>query len=390
MRRRDLWTGAGTRIIGVLGLTEFSRGALIIALLPAYVTGPLGASLTTVGWALSGHYFLDTVFRGPMGWLVDRIGPSKVLLIGVFIEIIALIGTMNAARPSGVIAFVALLGVGTATHWPSAVTGINRLASPDRRGSMMGLVFAAWLIGSGVGPVLINFLLHGRDRVAFLLLVLADVAAFALALGIYDPRLHRVRHPLHRTGHWIHALWPFRYLIPGMFVQTMTLGVMLPIVRPFTTGVLNLNQWQFAELLLGSGALTVLLLVPMGRLTDRWGIRFPLVGGFFVAGGALIGVAFFRGFFELVVVGGLLGLAYAMILPSWNAFLANLIPKHIEGALWGMFMTVEGLGMAVGPIIGARLFGWANWAPFVVSALILLGMGSFYWVFPMNNLIRQR
>lgn len=372
-------------LITILGLAEFSRGALIVSLLSAYVTGPLGASITIVGWALSSHYFMDTVFRGPSGWLVDRLGVTRILTAGLVIEILAFVGIMNTMSPDWVIVFVALLGVGTATHWPAVVTGINRLTPTERRGSMMGMVFAAWLTGSGIGPVLINFLLGGRDRLAFLVLIAADILAFSISLTVSDSRLQQMIKHSSPIRHRFRVLWPFRFVIPGMFFQNMTLGIMLPILQPFTSRVLHLNHWQFAELLLGSGAFTVLLLVPMGKITDHFGLRVPLVGGFFVAGVSLLGFGLLRHFMELVLIGGILGLSYAMILPSWNAFLAEMIPKDMEGWLWGVFMTVEGFGMAVGPIVGARLFGLAIWAPFVFSSVILLIMGTFYWLFPFQK-----
>ncbi len=376
-------------LVGILGLAEFARGALIVSLLPAFVTGPLGAPITIVGWALSSHYFLDTVFRGPSGWLVDRIGPPRVLTIGVAIEILALIGAMNTHSPDWVIVFVAILGIGTATHWPAVVTGTNRLTPPERRASIMGLVFAAWLTGAGLGPVFINFLLQGRDRTAFLVLIAADIVAFIFTIVVYDPRLSHIHEAKDRVHNWLKTLKPFRAVLPGMFVQNMTMGVMLPILQPFVSRVLHFNHWQFAELLVGSGAFTVLLLVPMGRFTDRFGLKVPLIAGFFLAGGSLAAVGLLRHFWPLIFAGGLLGFSYAMILPSWNAFLAGMIPKEIEGWLWGVFMTVEGMGMAVGPIIGARLFGYRIWAPFMVSAAILLIMGVFYTVYPLGKAIRS-
>ena len=283
-------------LVGILGLAEFARGALIVSLLPAFVTGPLGAPITIVGWALSSHYFLDTVFRGPSGWLVDRIGPPRVLTIGVAVEILALIGAMNTHSPDWVIVFVAILGIGTATHWPAVVTGTNRLTASDRRASVMGLVFAAWLTGAGLGPVLINFLLQGRDRTAFLVLIMADLLAFSLTVVVYDPRLFQIHETGNRVHHWFKTLKPFRAVLPGMFVQNMTMGVMLPILQPFVSRVLHFSHWQFAELLVGSGALTVVLLVPMGRFTDRFGIKVPLIVGFFLAGGSLTAVGLLRDF----------------------------------------------------------------------------------------------
>lgn len=356
----------------------------MVALLSNYVTGPLGAPLTVAGLALSAHYFLDTLFRGPSGYLVDSWGSKRVLLVGVGIEVVAFFGLMNTASALGAIAFVALLGVGTATHWPAVVTGTNRLTGQASRASAMSLVFAAWLAGSGLGLMVINFLMHGRDRTAFAILILVDLAAWSLVIAVQSPELDPKRPAPHPMSDWLRTLWPFRFILPGMFLQNMTLGLMLPIFEPYVNRVLHLTHWQFAVLLVGGGAIAVGLLWPMGRVTDRLGLRLPLIGGFFVAAFALFLLGFTRHFYLLVGLGGILGFAYAMILPSWNAFLGRLVPKGIEGWHWGVFMTFEGLGMAVGPTIGTRLFEMAVWAPFVFSALILLVMGFFYWLFPFD------
>lgn len=384
LNSRDTRVPTKILLTTVLGLAEFSRGALVVTLLANYVTGPLGAPLTVVGWALASHYLMDTVFRGPSGWVVDQVGPAKVLTVGVGIEVAAFVGLMHAHGAVGVVVWVGLLGVGTATHWPAVVTGTNRLSEPHSRASSMSLVFAAWLAGAGMGPMVVNFFLGGTDQRAFFLLVAVDVIAWLLTWTIRHDRLQGQNPAYHPMRQWFTTLWPFRLILPGMFLQNMTLGLMLPIFEPYVNHVLHLTHWQFAELLVFAGALTVLLLWPMGRITDQLGLRVPLIGGFFLAGVALALLAFTRQFFSVVLLGGILGLAYAMILPSWNAFLGELVPKAIEGWHWGVFMTVEGLGMSVGPLVGTRLYEWAIWAPLVFSATILLMMGTFYWTFPFD------
>jgi MFS family permease len=372
-------------LIGVLATAEFARTALLVTLLPAFVQGPLRSSLSIAGVAISAHYLLDTAGRSPAGWFVDRFGPRLTLIIGVAIEIGALVLAMHAHRPVWLIVFLAIMGVGTAAHWPAVVTGTNRLTPNKYRGAMMGAVFAGWLIGSGLGPVALNFVMGNQltDRFAFEVLIWADIAAFALVLLLNGPRLRefspepRVQHT---TRGW-RVIWRLRAVLPGMLVQTMVLGLLMPVLRPLTHRVLHLSQWEFAALLLGAGALTVLLLVPMGRLADHMGLKLPLIGGFWLAGASLLGLAFLRSFWALLGVGALLGLSYSLILPSWNAFLARMIPAEQEGLLWGLFMTVEGIGLTIGPSVGARLFEVAPEAPFLLAAGILFVMGFFYWAF---------
>lgn len=375
-------------LIGILAAAEFSRTALVVALLPAYATGPLGMPLGLVGFMISGHYLVDTIFRTPMGWLVDRFGPRLTLTLGVLVEAVALVGAARTHNAAWLALWVAALGVGTAAHWPAVVTGTNRLTDARYRSSMMGLVYAGWIAGSGLGPITINFVVGtlGSDRIAFDILVAMELVALALTALLTDARLWEVKGGGVPLVSWmgLKRLWPLRAVIPGMFVQTLVLGELLPVLEPLTHQVLRLTQWEYAVLLLGSGALTVLLLVPMGRLADHLGLKVPLVGGFWLAGLALVGVALIRDFWWLIGVGGALGLAYALILPAWNAFLARLIPVEQEGLLWGAFMTVEGLGMAVGPVVGAHLFEWAVPAPFFLATLVLLVMGVFYWRYPIG------
>jgi len=375
------------QLIGILGAAEFARMALVVVLLPSYATGPLGLSLTVVGLMISVHYAMDTIFRSPAGWLVDRVGPKLVLMGGLAIEVAAIFGAMHAHRAIWLFVFMGLLGIGTASHWPSVVTGTNRLTHTAHRGTMMGAVFAGWIAGSGVGPVVVNFVIGnlGSDELAFLLLIAADVVALGLAILIRDHRLDERSAGEHRPSilSGLKVIWPLRSVLPGMFVQTMVLGLLLPLLQPLTHRVLHLDQLEYAVLLLGSGGLTVLLLVPMGRVADRLGIKVPLIGGFWLAALALLALSAVRQFWLLVAVGVVLGLAYALILPSWNAFLARLIPSAQEGLLWGVFMTVEGLGMTVGPALGAHLFQWSIYAPFILAAGILTLMSGFYWMYPL-------
>ncbi len=372
-------------LIGVLATAEFARTALLVTLLPAFVQGPLRSTLGIAGVAISAHYLLDTAGRSPAGWFVDRFGPRITLIIGVAIEIVALVLAMHAHRPVWLIVFLALMGVGTASHWPAVVTGTNRITPSKYRGAMMGAVFAGWLTGSGLGPVALNFVMGNQltDRFAFEVLIWADLAAFALVLLLNGPRLREFSSEprAHHAARGWRVIWPLRVVLPGMLVQTMVLGLLMPVLRPLTHRVLHLSQWQFAALLLGAGALTVLLLVPMGRLADHMGLKVPLVGGFWLAAASLLGLAFLRSFWALLGVGALLGLSYSLILPAWNAFLARMIPAEQEGLLWGLFMTVEGIGLTIGPSVGARLFEVAPQAPFLLAAAILVVMGFFYWAF---------
>ncbi len=366
---------------------EFVRTGVLITLLPALATQRWHVGIDAAAWAISAHYLVDTIGRAPAGWLVDRWGTRRPLAVGMLIAIIALTLLFTIGNRVPLFVLTGLYGIGTAPLWPATVTE----ATGDRNqsvGGAMGYVFAAWLVGAGLGPVLTNVLVHHDFYYAFILLlgVQAIGAVWAPLVTGFTKRLRRPSTPLHAL---LSALWRVRPLLPGMFAQTMSLGLFLPIINVFAQRVLGLNPYGYAELLFGAGAVAVLLMVPLGHLSDRIGIKLPLVVGFGLASVAVFLLGGARSFDSALGFGILAALAYAFILPAWNSLLASVAPGGAEGSLWGVFMSVEGLGLAVGPVLGAR--AWDRFGvrgPFAAAAVLLGVMAVFYLSYPLYRLRR--
>ena len=367
-------------------LGEFVRTGLLVTLLPALATGSWHVGLEAAAWAISVHYLVDTIGRTPAGWLVDRFGTRRVLAVGMAIAFVALVLLFTlGGHHVPLYLLTGLYGVGTAPLWPATVTE----ATGDRRqsaGSVMGYVFAAWLVGAGLGPILTNLAVHGSFTWGFLLLVAGQGAVlfWAPAVTGITRRLKRPQTPWRALAQ---ALWQVRPLLPGMFAQTLTLGLFLPILNLFTQRVLHLNPISYAELLFGAGGVAVVLMVPLGRMSDRIGVKAPLAIGFALAAIAVLLLGGARTFTSALGFGAMAGLAYALILPAWNSLLASVAPGGAEGSLWGVFMSVEGLGLSVGPVLGAHawvMFGTKG--PFAVAGVVLLVMAVFYFSYPLQRL----
>jgi len=68
----------------------------------------------------------------------------------------------------------------------------------------------------------------------------------------------------------------------------------------------------------------------------------------------------------------LVGISYAFILPGWNTFVSHLVPKGERGAIWGFFLTLQGSGMVVGPLVSGKIWDvMGHEAPFIVSSLVM-------------------
>ena len=380
-----------------LMLVEFVRNALILSLLPNLGVDVSGVTPAIVGLAISVHYFFDNILRTPMGMLVDRYGHRLALSVGLIVAALGLLLIARADTPLTLIAGGGLFGIGASPLWPTVISAITSTCKEEEKASSMGYVYTAWLIGGGAGPVLINFIFVWSLRAAFTVLVSLLLIAGLLSLTV------RIKHHAHVTmretisaidlrryfREIIVHLKEIRILFPGMFVQTFAIGVLIPILTPYARLVLGVSpQMQSLAIILVGGA-TVILLPVMGRLVDRVGARPFLSGGFLLCSAMLVLFSLQRSIGPALIFMVLLGISYSMILPSWNSVLDRSIAHDKRGAMWGMFMTIEGLGTATGPLFGGHLWDSISpQAPFLLSAIVVRTMGILYLFLRLPGLER--
>ncbi|HVB11029.1 MAG TPA: MFS transporter [Bacillota bacterium] len=376
---------------------EFARGAMFISLLPAYLPERVGIPTAMVGIIVSVQYLADGLLRSPAGWLVDRFGAWVVLAPALSVAAAAavLLPRIHSFLPLLLVAV--LFGAGTSPNWPAAISGSVRASGLKGRAAGMSLVFMAWIGGGGLGPVLVNFLINHGYRLAFRVAagvaLLAPIVAIARLLTLpADQRVQRqdpaaAAAASGSVGQFWRHLWHIRALLPGMFVQTLALGMLVPILVPFAKQDLGLSQPQFGLLMVAGGAVTVALLLPMGRLADHYGFRIFLVVGFALAGISAHFVGRAAPGFAVLPVVLVLGASYATILPAWNGVMAGAVPEQVRATFMGLFMTVEGLGLAIGPALGGALWTlFGHRSPFDAASLVLVAMAAIYTFIPVERL----
>lgn len=376
----------------VLALVEFVRGALIFSLLPLYGQFVAGYSLSVIGTAISLHYLLDNGFRIPAGWISDRLGGKWLMSGGIVLSGIGLYLLYLHRNVTWFMLGAGLFGLGTAPLWPTVITGVAARMSLEHMGEALSKVFIAWLVGAGLGPVSVNFVISRSYKLSFILLGgVLGIALFLSVIGKF-PKVQEKNKAA--AKYYLRELWgeisSLGLLYPGMFVQTMAVGILMPILVIYARTVYGFTTEQFSYLLIGGGAFTVLLLVPAGKLADRMGVKSPLVGGFVVAATALALLPLQKTGLRAMVAGAFLGIAYSFILPAWNGLQARVVSPEKRGTMWAVFMTIEGIGTAIGAFVGGKVWDFFGpRAPFFASATVLIAMAGFYAYVNLERLIRK-
>ncbi|WP_052098388.1 MFS transporter [Paenibacillus stellifer] len=383
----------------IIFLVEFIKGSLLVALLPVYMENVLDLSVTVVGVAFALQYLGDNLFRGPSGWIMERIGYRWTMTGALFLIAVAVCLIIYAKDAVSLSLACLILGVGTSPLWPCVMTGVTELAGSTTSGgsgAAMGAVEMASLAGTGIGPITVNFLMdHGHYSYHAVFLVLLIFAALVIAVALLLPaKLAHGVHAVSRSGEPTEeervklnplrslqrtmrnvrqSLRVSRLLYPALFLQAFAIGLMTPVVTLFTRTELHLSPMQFNLLLIAGGGFTVLALIPAGKLVDKIGTSVFLSTGFLLAAVSLSIFSHVRVLSLVFIMVALVGVSYAMILPAWNAFLASQVPKEERGTVWGIFLTLQGSGMVFGPIVSGKLWDSVSHnAPFVASAAVML------------------
>lgn len=406
--------------LAIIAAVEFIRMSLFLTFLPSFLT-TLHFDTVALGAVISANILADNLSKGAMGWLVDHKGPWPVLFAGslaVFFGILIIVN-FHQFLPMLIIAAI-IIGLGVSPAWPAVISGVIQSLGEAKKATAISLISVIWLAGGGLGPIVMGFLIDvGKSgflkefdgeiidayQTGFaLLIVLAILAVIICLCGWFiQRRTPHVREAVtHREHHQprlkdvIRCLWKVKGLIPGMLFQTISLGMLLPNLLPYATGKLGLTESEYSMLLLIGGLAVILLMVPVGRWADQWGMRFFLVTGFALASVSLLLLGLWGNPVNIWGLAVLLGMSYALIQPSWNALLAGVIPPAQRGVLMGFFMSVEGLGFGIGPLIGGLLGKFDGsetqfWqavgptAPFYVSSICLALMAVVYSVYPFQQ-----
>ncbi|WP_238392662.1 MFS transporter [Paenibacillus antri] len=371
------------RLAFLFFLIEFVRGAILISYIPKYAVDELYLTVTTVGFAVTMHYVADTVAKLGIGYLLDRFPLQWILQTCFALSIVGLLMLEYAMEAWVLVVGSILFGVGASPIWLVGMSSVTE----SERGKQMGALYMAWMMGLGLGPVMLNFFLDWFDYgISFL--VLLGMTALAWAISWFVKGAENIPHPepfFRQLGALAVHMKAVKPLLPGMILQTLGAAMLLPILPTFAEENLLLTNSQYSFFLLTGGAFAVLALVPMGRLSDKLGKKWFLIAGFLSVAFGLYMITTIETLWVCLFWAIVLGVSYAAVLPAWNALLAQFVPPQQKGVGWGVFSTVEGIGVMLGPVIGgiiADSFGLS--VPFLVAAALFLFIGLFYVWFPFR------
>ena len=357
---------------------------------PEYLMGFVAAASTIPGILVS----------LPAGSISDVLGRKKVLILSAFVFASAPFLYIFVVSSWQLVLVRFYHGFATAVFVPVTNAAIVE-RYPESKGARVSDFSSATMIGRGAAPFLGGYILSITGSSYSSVYVSVGVAGVAALLTGLALREHRVteRKTVESENEWK----SFSHLFRGWARVATNRGIiatsLVEAATYFTFGAFEFFLALYAKslgfndfsigIVMGAQLVTVMITKPfMGRISDRYGRRMPILVGLIIGSLPLIVTPFASQFFELIAVSIVYGLGLSTVTSSTTALVSDLTSKEFYGASIGFLRTVMDMGQALGPIITgfilATTVGYLG--AFTALAGILLVFDIVFYMFTRTKI----
>jgi len=366
------------------GLAIFSSTMSKNPALPLFINS-LGVDEGTLGFIAAASTVVGIVASLPAGLLSDLWGRRRVILLSMAVFATAPFLYLLVRAPWHLVLVRVYHGLATAMLGPVALAAVADTFG-EGRGERMGWYSSATMVGRFLAPTVGGLLILGQDfRWVYLGCGIAGGLALLAALRL--PRLGQVAQSKVRSARWatmrreLHLILTNRSLLLTSGVeaaQYFAFGAVETFLPLYLKGL----GWEpriIGPLFTAQVLVTALTKPLMGRLSDRWGRRWPIVAGLLVGAGAVAAMPWIHAWWSMAALTALFGFGVAAVTASTSALVSDLSRAATYGASLGVLSSVMDVGHSAGPMVtGILVAAWGYGPAFALVAVLLSVCAVFF------------
>jgi DHA1 family multidrug resistance protein-like MFS transporter len=357
--------------------------SIVSPVLPQYALS-FSIPFSLTGWAISAFALARMVTDVPAGFLADRFGRKRNMLLGLILIVGSSIIAGTAVSFDWLIFGRVIEGLGSALYITSATTWVAQLSSGEHRGRLMSIYSGVIITGTSFGPTIGGFAaIHFGLNSPFF--VYAGVAVLGLLATIplkEPPRddVHRGPEVSLRDVPAILTNGPFIMVnfsvLATFFLRASVRATLVPLYASLNLG---LSEEKIGLILTVAAIMTALVAFPAGWLSDKVGRKVPILACLFLSAVSVCLIPLQSGAGGLTAALAFYGLA-AGLQGSIAAWPADVAPRDKLGTSMGIYRVIGDIGMVLGPITVTYVTEYAGHnvvtlTPFLVPAALALVVG---------------
>ena len=356
--------------VSLVSLVVMMGSTMVTPSLTLYAKQDLGANEFLVGAVIAGFAIGRLIFELQAGFLADKLGLTRTMILGLGI----LIGASTLAGFASsywVLLFARLLeGIASSIYVSAAIAFVLLSSDAAKRGTNIGSYQSILMLGPIIGPVvgapIAGF--FGYNAPYFVFAAVIFVAAVIMSIFSHQQKFNLVRTEKQKdesrqAGMTAYlntaaiATFGFAFLRSGIY----TTGVPL-----FGYGSLNLSVFDMGIILTMASLANLISSFFSGRLTQVYGMQKPLFAAILISGVLVAAIPLSTSVVYLLVIVTLIGITSGFFGQSiaWaaeqieekvkrigkmNYEVALGVQSHVTRGI-GLNRMIGDLGLIVGPL----------------------------------------
>jgi MFS family permease len=274
--------------VSLVSLVVMMGSTMVTPSLTLYAKQYLGANEFLVGAVIAGFAIGRLIFDVPAGFLADRLGLSRTMILGLGI----LIGASTLAGFASsywVLLFARLLeGVASSIYVSAAIAFVLLSSDVTKRGTNIGSYQSILMLGPIVGPVvgapIAEFFGYNAPYFAFAALIFGA----AVIMSIFSRRrkfnIKKAEEQEHENRPASMAAYLNTAAIATFGFAFLRSGIYTTGVPLFGYGSLNLSVFDMGIILTMASLANLISSFFSGRLTQAYGMQKPLFVAILISG----------------------------------------------------------------------------------------------------------
>jgi MFS family permease len=358
---------------------------MVLNILPLFLANVLGVKTAVIGVIEGVAEATSSLLKLFSGWLSDKLKGRKWIAVAGYAISALSKPFFYIANSWGLIAGVRWadrVGKGIRTAPRDAL--IADSVEPKKRGLAFGFSRAADTAGAMLGLLIalgVIWLSQSNSKVlaentfrtiVLISLIPAFLAVLTLAIGARDVKV-KAQQNLPKFA--------FRslgkpFVVFMIIVSIFDLGNSSDAFLTLRAQERGMTVVGILSMLVVFNFVYALISTPAGILSDKFGRRRLIIGGWFVYAAIYLGFAGAQAAWHIFALYVLYGFYYGLAFGTTKAMVADLVPENLRGTAYGTYNAVLGiLDFPASLIAGILWQGLGSWTGFGPSAPFLFGGG---------------
>lgn len=329
--------------VSLISLIVMMGATMVTPSLTLYAKEGFSDNGFIIGAIVAGYAIGRVITDIPSGFLTDRIGISKTMKIGLLIQILSSI--LAGIAPNYWILFLMRVteGIGSSIYVNAAVTYVLLSNQSSRRGTVMGIYQSIMMTGITIGPMFGAFIAntYGLNASYFAYAAVLVVAMIIVFLIQHKGKFHLITNGIDNNYNldsesfgvirnisiYINsaslATFGFAFLRSGIYTMAIPL---------FAYENLHLSVISVGFIFTSASIANLLSSFFSGKLTDRYGMKWPLIISILVASFIIIIIPFTDSMIQILILVIILGITSGFFGQS-VAWAAEKVEEKVKGSI---------------------------------------------------------